>query len=313
MKELRTVGQGHTFVTFCNYGYSHYLEQLARSLDRVAETERSFRLVVYSLDEATLRFSESLASKVNNVEITACSVEDISDTRVMIMKKDRPFWQFCWGIAPFVVMNELKRSNSLTYVDADMYFISCPGEYLDRCSREKKVLLTPHFHSNPNMRSASHGKYCVQFMYFPRTSVGEMILSEWANDCFRSSGISIEEGVYGDQLYLDKWPSRYGSDIRCEEECETFVGPWNSSCLSDKTIAVHLHAAHHIRLFKSLNIFIGCSSRYPIGKRHRKILEKAGREILESGLSPKKLRKRTLITYLIKAVLSKSPISFRIR
>ena len=92
--------------------------------------------------------------------------------------------------------------------------------------RDKSVLITSHRYTTEYDQSIASGKYCVQFVTFKNTQEGLQVLNDWRNACIDWCYARVEDGKFGDQKYLDYWPSKYV----CIHELENLgggVAPWN--------------------------------------------------------------------------------------
>lgn len=102
-------------------------------------------------------------------------------------------------------------------------------------------MITGHAYAPEFDHSATNGQFCVQFMTFTRDG-GEGVRMWWQERCIEWCHARFEEGKYGDQKYLDDWPTRFGATVHvlenrtpaCSMECHplplfrrgTLAFPW---------------------------------------------------------------------------------------
>ena len=90
----------------------------------------------------------------------------------------------------------------------------------------KSILITQHRFSKDYEQNLINGKYCVQFVGFKNDEVGMTALNWWKNQCINWCFDRLEEGKFGDQKYLDDWPTRF-KKVCDLEHLGGGVAPWN--------------------------------------------------------------------------------------
>jgi hypothetical protein len=110
-------------------------------------------------------------------------------------------------------------------LDADLYFFSDPSVLIDEME-DNSVLITEHRYTPKYDLSLESGIYCVQFMTFKNTIKGMNVLNWWRNVCIDWCYAKFEDGKFGDQKYLDDWPSRF-EGIHVLKHLGGGLAPWN--------------------------------------------------------------------------------------
>lgn len=301
-----------TYLTFCDYYYSNFLFINLSSLSHNLSDRCLF--IIYSLDKNLPNIINKWRFK--NIQIVIRMIENIKDERIAKMKSNRSYKYFCWGLSPFVIKDCLiKEKKTITYLDTDVVFNIDPNFYFNKRNNElkDKILLTPHFYENQSLPSVKHGKYCIQFMSFPFKENILSIVDKWAKDCFSNSGIDLDNNVFGDQLYLDKWETKYKESIYIESNKSHFIGPWNTNSFSSKsTILVHLHSSKFFRFYK-LFIFIACATGFKLSKKHKNFIKY---KLLNHISAPKIVNLlsfsfRDIIRSLLVSIYLNNPIVFK--
>jgi len=91
---------------------------------------------------------------------------------------------------------------------------------------ETSIGIVPHnFHSNIES-SLKNGIYNVGFIYFNNDQNALDCLNDWRFNCLKSTSDIAEDSVFGDQKYLDEWPSKFRSLIIITHPGVN-LAPWN--------------------------------------------------------------------------------------
>ena len=121
----------------------------------------------------------------------------------------------------------------LTYLDADLFFFDDHKILIDEFLQSgKHVLVTEHAFAPEYSENRVYGRFCVQFMTFRRTDEGMQILHWWQDRCAEWCFARLEDGKFGDQKYLDSWPTIFGTEIHILEQSDRTVATWNVAHLS---------------------------------------------------------------------------------
>ena len=197
----------YNFSTLFNYKY------LANGLllyDSLSKNLKNFKLYVFTFDNLTYEFLKK--KKLKNLILI--KLKNFEDKDLLKTKKIRTpteyFWT-CTGSTILYLFNK-KKIKDCIYVDADIFFFDNPIKILKKL-KQKSCLITKHNYSKEYDQTATNGKYCVQFIYFKNNRFGRQILNDWRQECLNWCYNKVEDGKFGDQKYLDKWPKKYGSQV----------------------------------------------------------------------------------------------------
>lgn len=148
------------------------------------------------------------------------------------VKPTRSSGEYCWTITPFAprfVFEADPAVARVTYVDADLWFRKSPSAIFKAFGASgKNVLITDHAFAPENDHSAVFGQYCVQFMTFENGG-GETVRKWWEERCIEWCYSRVENGKFGDQKYLDDWPTRFERFVHVLERREWTQAPWNAT------------------------------------------------------------------------------------
>ncbi len=208
---------------FCTLFDSNYLSRglvTYRSLEQVCP---SFHLYVFAFDD----LSAKVLNDLNLDKITVITLKEFEDPELLKIKPTRNIGEYCWTCTPSTIRYILKTYNTphCTYIDADLEFYQNPSVLIEEMG-EKSVLITSHRYTPKYDKSLISGKYCVQFMTFRNDEKGLQVLNWWRDACLDWCYDRAEDGKFGDQKYLDTWPSQFDS-VHELENLGGGVAPWN--------------------------------------------------------------------------------------
>lgn len=216
---------------FCTLFDSYYIHKglaLYRSLEAVCS---DFTLYVMAFDERSFEILKrmDLPHMVVENEAGPFLTEDLA-----ACKAERKRNEYCWTCGSAVTWYFLTsyRLSHIVYLDADMMFFHDPQPLFDQLDGAS-VGLSPHFTDE-----SLYGKYCVQFVYFRSDETGLKALSWWRERCIEWCYDRYENGLFGDQVYLDRMIGLFPG-VREITDRGCGVAPWNCdqyAFLHDATI-----------------------------------------------------------------------------
>lgn len=192
---------------FCTLFNTNYLSKglaLYYSLENVC---RDFHLYIFAFDEQTC----DILNKLKLSHATIISLEQFEDEELLGVKHGRTVAEYCWTATPSTIYYVIKnyKVESCTYLDADVYFYASPKIIFDELG-DDSVLITEHrFSPEYKNEDKKSGKYCVQFITFRNDKYGMEALTWWKNQCIAWCYNRVEDGKFGDQMYLDDWTTRF--------------------------------------------------------------------------------------------------------
>jgi hypothetical protein len=206
---------------FCTYFDKNYLIQGLTLYKSLCDHCNSFHLYIVALDGLTFDIIKKMAYR----NITVIPLADIEDEEVLKAKERANSWQYVGVIQPVVCEYILRAFclDSLTYLEADMFFFSSPEILFDEL-KGKYVSLVPHRFSKEHERSKESGRYCTQFNSFYNNQNSYEILDYWKQESFKYS--KDKPNDYPGQLSIDNWISMF-EDVLEIENIRARVAPWN--------------------------------------------------------------------------------------
>jgi hypothetical protein len=217
-----------------------------------------------------------------NVRLIALA--DVESPELLQVKPTRSRGEYCWTMTPFTPKMVFDRDSSVqrvTYLDADLWFRQSPCSIFAEFDESgKAVLITEHAYAPQFDQSHTSGKFCVQFTVFVRER-SEPVRECWADQCIDWCYARLEDGKFGDQMYLNEWPTRFGDSVHVLERKEWVQGPWNTARFPpSEAVAFHFHG---LRLFRGGKVLL--TDRYPIFRSTSEVLYKPYLQDLGEAIS----------------------------
>lgn len=229
------------------------------ALHESLETHGSeYTLWLLCLDDETYRVLGDLG--LPNMRLVR--IADVETAELLRVKPGRSRVEYCWTLTPFApafVFAADPTVARVTYVEADLWLLRSPAPiFRELDASGANVLITRHAFAPEHDQSATSGIYCVQFMTFTRGG-GEIVRSWWQERCLEWCFARYEDGKFGDQKYLDDWPSRFPGEVHVLEHPESTLAPWNATRFpySEATF-YHFHG---LRLERNRRVHFGA---YPL-------------------------------------------------
>ncbi len=203
--------------------------------------------------------------------VSLIPLRDAEDARLLAIKPTRNRGEYCWTLTPFTPQFVFDRNTHVyrvTYLDADLYFFASPKILLDEFERSgKHVLITEHAYAPEYDRAAKSGRFCVQFMTFCRSQEGLRVLKWWQDKCIEWCFDRYENGKFGDQKYLDQWPTLFSNEVHILEQVDKTLAPWNVDYFLSNSISPLIPVFFHFQSFRLIDVD---TARLYVGVRLKK-------------------------------------------
>lgn len=213
---------------FCTLFDSNFLPSGLCLVESLQKYGRPFHLWILCLDEKV----EWQLRELSIPNISLISLNELETEALRDVKSSRTVAEYCWTLTPFLpafVLEKHSKVSRVTYVDADLYFFSDPKVILNELDDSNAhVLITEHAYDPKYEQSTASGRFCVQFVVFRNTRVALTILGWWQDRCLEWCYARHEEGKFGDQKYLERWPELFGEAVHILGEKHLALAPWNA-------------------------------------------------------------------------------------
>lgn len=206
-----------------------------------------FHLWILCMD----RLVEDQLEQLSLPNVTLISLGEVETKELLDVKPGRTTAEYCWTLTSFTPQFVFDRDSSVhrvTYLDADLFFFDDPQILLDEFTQSgKHVLITDHNYAPEYDQSRKFGRFCVQFMTFRKSPEGLKVMKWWQDRCIEWCFSHVEDGKFGDQMYLDSWPTRFASEVHILSQQDRTLAPWNIAYVFDlnrsqvKPVFFHFH------------------------------------------------------------------------
>jgi hypothetical protein len=214
-------------LNFCTLFDSNYLSRGLLLYDSLERNINEFHLYIFAFDRLTFDILRRLSLE----NVTVISLEEFENEKLVEAKKTRSGAEYCWTSTSSTIDYVLENYKvpACTYLDADLFFYGSPEVLLDELKNGKNVLITEHRFSNfaKLFEQKRAGRFCVQFITFADRDDSRKILKTWKDQCIDWCYARYEDGKFGDQKYLEKWPEQY-ENVHVLEHQGGGIAPWNA-------------------------------------------------------------------------------------
>lgn len=217
-----------------------------------------FTLSDENFSPRTLAMAKSLKSFEKDAKFFFFHFDDISDEQLEIFTKNgiepssvrrflgedlftslsdsRQYIELMWTLPSIIssaLISEYLNTDftDVVYLDADLFFFGSPAQIWQEIPPNKISIVRHNFSSRLEEEFPESGEFNVSWVSFPTTIEGAQCASEWATNCtlLCPSTPTHLNGklVYGDQLYLEEWPAKYGDSLHIINNVGAGVAPWN--------------------------------------------------------------------------------------
>lgn len=208
---------------YCTLFDSSYLTRGIAMLESLQKHSKNYHLYILAFDDIAYK----ILTNLNYSHTTIISIQDFEDPELLALKPHRTRGEYCWTCTPSLILYCIKTYSlsNCTYLDADLYFYDDPAILIDEMG-ENSILITLHRYTPKYNQEKTSGIYCVQFMTFKNNAQGLKALRWWREKCNEWCYARFEDGKFGDQKYLDDWPTRF-EGVHVMENLRGGLAPWN--------------------------------------------------------------------------------------
>ncbi len=230
---------------------SSFLPQGLALYDSLAKHGEQFVLWVVCIDEAL----ETSLARLGRPCLKTISLSEIElrHQQLPSLRISRKHVEYCWTLTPFAPQAVFDREPTVrrvTYLDTDVYFFGAPSLLLAELDgANAHVMLTEHARAPHYEATSKSGRFCVQFIPFRNSQQGRAMLRWWQERCVDWCFARIEETRFGDQKYLELWPSLWGSDVFVLSDSALTLAPWNVDYLLPEGAPRGIYHFQGLRLF----------------------------------------------------------------
>jgi hypothetical protein len=216
-------GFENQFCTILDRGYLAQGLVLYRSLSATCD---AFLLRVWCVDRA----SRDLLDRMALPGLVTIAAEELErhDPELRAVREQRTLAEYCMTAKAPLCLYVLHREphlGSITYLDADLMFISDPVALFAKAAGDS-ILIVPQHNRECHVDSV-HGSYQAGSVGFRRDDAGVAALRWWRERCLESCSLEPRDGRWADQRYLEDWPERFPG-VHVHEHAGVGLASWNS-------------------------------------------------------------------------------------
>jgi hypothetical protein len=211
---------------FCTYFDRRYLPNALALVDSLRRHCPGFRLFALCMDDASYTILQALAI----AEVMPISLAEFErgDEALAEAKRGRSMIEYyftCTPSLPLFVLRHEPAVETITYLDADLFFFSDPAPLFEEIA-SRAVAIIPHRFPPANTRFERYGIFNVGWLTFRRSEAALACLSWWRERCLEWCFDREEPSRFADQKYLDDWPTRF-EDVHVVGHKGANVASWN--------------------------------------------------------------------------------------
>ncbi|MGA9762563.1 MAG: methyltransferase domain-containing protein [Gaiellaceae bacterium] len=264
---------------FCTLFDKDYLFKGVALYESLRRHVTDFTLWILCMDDTAFEVLGRMA--LPNVRLL--SLEQFEDDELLAAKKTRTTYEYYWTCTPSLPLYLLEHEpelESVTYLDADLFFFSDPAPAFAEFGDGSTSLIEHRFAPAWEHLLESSGIYCVQFMIFRNDERALAALRWWRDRCNEWCYHRVEDGKMGDQKYLEAWPGLFAGVVVLQHK-GAGLAPWNLAKYSiekvdgelrvddERLIFYHFHS---LTILNGGKDFLLAYPEYGISKANAKLL-----------------------------------------
>ena len=211
---------------FCTYFDSGYLPRALALYASLLKHSPGSRLFAVCMDANSFE----VLNRLNLPDLVPIRRTDFEqdDEALVATSRTRSVVEYYFTCTPSVTLFVMRQNPDieiLFYVDSDMYFMGSVCEMLDDMG-DASVYIVEHRFPPELDSQLIYGRFNVGVLGFRNNPDGIHCLSHWRQQCIEWCFDRLEGNRFGDQKYLDQWPSSMRG-LRIAQHPGVNVAPWN--------------------------------------------------------------------------------------
>lgn len=227
MQATKTISSDHKVNHYCTYFDSNYLPRGIAMIRSLRRQDPTAQIYVLCLDQSThdilVKSNENLSLiHINHLINVDSAFAKARENRTQIE------WYFT---ATSCLVNYLINQNpnieKLYYLDSDLYFFNSIQPLIEE-AKDASAQIIEHRFPEELKQLLVYGRFNVGWIGFSACEEGKKLIQDYRNNCLDWCYDKLEEDRFGDQKYLDKWPTDYSKCI-VSQQGGANVATWNIS------------------------------------------------------------------------------------
>ena len=212
---------------FCTYFDRNYLIRGMAMIQSLAAHCPAARVWVLCLDDETHQTLTLL--DLPAIRAIALGEFEQANQDLLAVKPERPTFDYyltCTPSLPLFVFDHFPEVKLITYLDADLFFFADPAPLFAEIGNGSIGLVRQRMTAQYPNADEKYGIYNVAWVTFRGDAAGHASLRWWRARCIEWCYNRVEEGKFGDQKYLDDWPTRFANVVVLTHKGAD-LAPWN--------------------------------------------------------------------------------------
>lgn len=210
---------------FCTLFDKNYIFRGLAMYFSLKEHCQDFRLWILCMDDIVYQQLQ----KMNLEKVELIKLVDLEDEELLRVKIDRTIPEYCWTLSSSLPLFILKNNSHLefiTYLDSDLYFYSSPTVIFEEIGDNSILIVRHNYSKELAYLEERSGIYNVSLVVIKNDENGLACLKWWRERCLGWCYSRFEDGKFGDQMYLNDWPSRF-IGVKVSRNKGVNLAPWN--------------------------------------------------------------------------------------
>lgn len=212
-------------ILYCTYFNKNYLIKGLALHASLIKHEPHAKLHILCMDD----YTKSLLDKMKLKGVTTIAHADFQDQELAKARSNRSLVEYFWTCTPSLpryIIKEYPKTNLVVYLDADLYFYDEPVKIFQEMGNNSIYIVEHRYPQDQKYRDNISGRFNVGIIVFKNDQEGRACIEKWRSQCNEWCYLKSEPDRFGDQLYLNKWPSRY-KKVTISKNLGINAAPWN--------------------------------------------------------------------------------------
>lgn len=210
---------------FCTLFDKNYIFRGLAMYYSLKEHCLDFKLWILCMDDVVF----NQLAKMNLESIGLIKLSDLEDEELSKIKSGRTIAEYCWTLSsslPLYIFKNNPELELVVYLDSDLYFYSSPNSIFEEMGDSSILIVRHNYSKELAYLEERSGIYNVCLFVIKNNEVGIKCLKWWRERCLEWCFSRLEEGKFGDQMYLNDWPTRF-EGVKIVKSKGVNLAPWN--------------------------------------------------------------------------------------
>lgn len=179
--------------------------------------------------------SPNLRIEFEKIHVEIKSVNEILPSEILShVQNSRSYLSTLWTYPALILDREIEKKSDWTdivYLDADLYFFGSPEVCWKEIPQGNIAIVRHNFSERLAELFPDSGEFNVSWVSMPVNDIGRKCARKWAEECYSlcpDTPIQLNgRTIYGDQRYLDTWPTTFKNSLTILENPGIGLAPWN--------------------------------------------------------------------------------------